>query len=178
MVDRRDEIQKIFDRFAGRMIAYAQKRLYGIDELYPNAADYVQDAFLRLNAKWDDPRTRENPEGWLMRVLSDRIADEVRRLKARRRILGASVAMDAFEHNESYYLGSRAENLPCGELFELCDVLERALSQEEYRLFCMRYLLGDSNGRIAQKLGIGKVAATQRLWRLQNKLKRILADEI
>ena len=42
----------------------------------------------------------------------------------------------------------------------------------------MRYLLGDSNGQIAKKLNIGKVAATQRLWRLQNKLKKILADEI
>ena len=108
------------------MIAYAQNRLQGIDELYPNAADYVQDAFLRLNAKWDDPRTRENPEGWLMRVLKDRITDEVRRLQARQRNLGASVSMEAFERNEAYYLNSRAEHLPCGELFELfelCDVL-------------------------------------------------------
>ena len=172
---RRQEFREVFDRLSGPMIVYARRKLWGIRELYPYAEDYVQDAFLKLYAHWDEVKHHENLEAWLTGVLKNRIIDEIRRQNISRRVLGVSVDMESFVGKESSYTSGR--EMSAGDAFEVCDILEKQLTEDEYRLFCMKYLFQRSHARIAEDLGIGQMAAGQRIWRLQKKLRAILQEE-
>lgn len=173
----RDWFREIFDRYADGLLFYVQGLLRDIDDLRSYAEDYVQIAFLQLYANQQAVMEHENVEAWLKRVVRNRIADDIRKLQMRSRRLGMPVDMEEWEKHEARYRRGVDDGMLAGEAFMACDLLKMRLSEREYHLFAMLYLLEWPRERIARKLDIGPNALHQRIFRLQHKIRRILREE-
>ena len=176
-VPNQDWFREIFDRYADGLLFYVQGLLRDIDDLRSYAEDYVQIAFLQLYANQQAVMEHENVEAWLKRVVRNRIADDIRKLQMRSRRLGMPVDMEEWEKHEARYRRGVDDGMLAGEAFMACDLLKMRLSEREYHLFAMLYLLEWPRERIARKLDIGPNALHQRIFRLQHKIRRILREE-
>lgn len=174
---KREWFQEIFDRYARDLLAYARYLLRDAAGLQPDAEDYVQTTFLKVYASQDKLDGHENIEAWLKRVLKNLIVEDMRKLQMRNKKLGTPIDMEEFEKGEARYRHGIDDGILAGKAFEVCDLLKSRLSDGEYRLFAMLYLLFRPREQIAQEWHLKPNALAQRIFRLRQKIEQILQED-
>lgn len=85
--------------------------------------------------------------------------------------------MEEFEKGEARYRHGIDDGILAGKAFEVCDLLKSRLSDGEYRLFAMLYLLFRPREQIAQEWHLKPNALAQRIFRLRQKIEQILQED-
>ena len=171
------EYQELYTEYFPTLLQYTRRKLQNCTEMYNCAEEYVHEIFLRLYTQWHKPAIRRNAKQWTMTALNNYLIDEWRRLYARNRLMGKPIGMENVEYLQAKTRNVRKEE-PCSKMFELQDMLDRELSEEEYLLFSLRYLSRRSNSEIAWRIGRTLPMTTKKIWKLKKKLSRLLKEEM
>ena len=161
----------------------SQQHRYGPDylQMFPacsindtyRAQDVVQDTFHEAIRHYDTIATSENPGGWLMKTLKNKIRDSERsRRRYMRRFL--SLNTDVVE-----------EAIPSSELLDghlgrdetlVLQLVEETLTPEENKL--LKRLVFDKAGhlQVAKEFGITVYASEKRLERVRQKLYKVFPE--
>lgn len=118
--------------------------------------EIVQDTFLAAHIKGDLFKTHENPAGWLMDTLKNKLKHE---LRAKQRVTNLLIKMSG-----------QAENVTYMPSFEGNDI-EAKLAEDERRLLHIVYIEGYSTKEAAKSLGMSYPACRKKLQRLRERLK-------
>lgn len=153
---------------------YKKLFIYAVSALEDSerAKDVVQDTFHEALLHIDVISAHENPGGWLMAALKNKIRESER---ARRRYLYRFFSLDsdipAAALPEALISGIQEPD--DGPVMER---IEGALTPEEYKLL-MRFALDKaSHLKIAEEFGISVYASQKRLERIRDKLYRLFPE--
>ena len=169
MPDKNELVERLYRLHFKKLFIYANAVLRDPEQ----AKDVVQDTFHAIRISIDVVAKHENPGGWLMKVIKNKIKECER---SRRRDLRRLLSLDSNFPDES----SLPEDLvaaqpePQGE--SVIEILERVLTPEEFRL--LKRLVFDRAGhqQVAQEFGISVYASQKRLERIREKLYAVLPE--
>lgn len=162
-------IEELHRKYFKKLTLYAMSALGNSDR----AQDVVQDTFHQAVEHIDDIMVHENPGGWLMNTVKNKIRESER---SRRRYLHRFLSLDS---------DISAELIPSSEamteLYEVDDTLsldkmEQALTPEEYRLLKRLIFDKSSHLEVAKELGITVYASQKRLERIRSKLHKAFPE--
>lgn len=163
-------IERLHRKYFRKLTLYAASALR--DPM--KAQDVVQDAFHGAILHIDDLMAHENPGGWLMETVKNKVRDSER---AHRRYIRRFLSLDS---------DIPAELIPASRLtVELCesdDILpmekiEQTLTAEEYQLLKRLILDKASHLEAAQEFGITVYASQKRLERIRGKLGKTFPEQ-
>ena len=149
-------IENLHRKCFKKLTIYAASKLRDSDR----AQDVVQDAFHEALVHIDDIMTHENPGGWLMKTVKNKILESER---AHRRYIHRFLSLDS---------DISQELAPPGELVIELDEPDDILAPEEYQLLKRLILDKASHLEVARELGITVYASQKRLERIRDKLRR------
>lgn len=172
-MSQQDWFHEMYKCYAADLLRYVRHLLQDVSELRSCAEDYMQMAFMQLYSNQQALMEHENIEAWLKRVVRNQIADDVRKLQMRYEKLGAPIDMEEFAQQEARYRWNLDDAMWEGGMLEMRDLFKRGLSDAEYPLFSMLYLLKWPRDRIAQALNVSPSALKKRISRLQKKMWQI-----
>ncbi len=162
-------IERLHRKYFRKLTLYAISALRGPTK----AQDVVQDAFHEAVLHINDLMAHENPGGWLMKTVKNKIRDSER---AHRRYICRFLSLDT---------DISAEQLPSNGLtLELSDsddilpmeTIEQTLTAEENQLLKRIILNKASHLEVAQELGITVYASQKRLERIRDKLGKAFPE--
>jgi RNA polymerase sigma factor (sigma-70 family) len=149
--------------------------LYAISALRDptKAQDVVQDAFHDALLHINDLMAHENPDGWLMETVKNKVWDSER---AHRRYIRRFLSLDSDISEELL-----PSNGLMVELYESNDVIpmekiEQTLTAEEYQLLKRLVLDKASHLEVAQEIGITVYTSQKRLERIRDKLGKTFPE--
>jgi RNA polymerase sigma-70 factor (ECF subfamily) len=161
-----------FDALVRRYVRLAGAIAYGILGDYEQAADAVQESFLKVHGALRELREPERFKGWLHGVVRSCALDAVRR---RRRAPGALSAVEGAEAllpatGAGPGLGIERAELEAGVLEAV-----RELPESYREVVLLKYLDERSYKEISETLGISIETIESRLFRARKILKEKLA---
>lgn len=174
-MDTRQWVDSVYAACAKRMERYAMNYLYAYPELLPDAQEFVLEAFMRMFEHRKKLMRHDNIEAWLMKMLQSILKNAIRKLRNRQNALGTRIDMDRVLQSEGMYLQPDITN--GRSMMEICDILQRDLTPDEYRLFEFSYLSHLSPQEIADKEGISANTVYQKQRRLRKKIQAALLKE-
>ncbi len=133
--------------------------IYGSEQ----AADVVQEAFLRAHRVWSRISVYDDPGAWIRRVAMNKAANERRNVLRRR-----SVPLDAG-------VAAAAPQWPSDELLDLQRAL-RALPRRQRDCICLHYIGGYRIDEIAAALHIADGTVKSNMHDARCKLRTILSE--
>lgn len=162
-------IESLHRKYYKQLVIYTVSALRDPDR----AQDVVQDTFHEALMQISDLLAHENPGGWLMNTLKNKIRENER---AHRRYVRRFISLD-FEVSEE--LSPPSELIT--ELSEPEDVspiekVERALTPKEYQLWKRLMLDRASHLDVARELDITVYASQKRLQRIMDKLREVFPE--
>ncbi len=133
------------------------------------AQDVVQDALHEALRNVNDLMRHENPGGWLMETVKNKVRDSER---THRRYMRRFLSLDTEISAELFAVDSSAVELDESDDVVLMEKIEQLLTPEEYRL--LKRLIFDKASHLetAQEFGITVYASQKRLERIREKLYR------
>ena len=134
------------------------------------AEDVVMDTFHTAFLKIDLLCTLENPTGWLVRVLQNKLGNC---LKVRKRDAELLLALNGAAAAEAE---ADAGSTPGCGMHLLLLSLERQLAPEDYQLFRLYFIDGMRHAQLAERLDITLWACRKRLQRVRDQVKRIFPE--
>jgi RNA polymerase sigma-70 factor (ECF subfamily) len=151
-----------FDTLVRRYVRLAGAIAFNVLGDYEQAADAVQESFLKLHAGLGQLREPAKLKGWLYGVVRSCALDEVRRRKRRPGPLSSVEGADEILPAEGPGPGSGAERreLEAGVLAAI-----RELPESYREVVLMKYVEGASYKEIAETLGITVETIESRLFR-------------
>lgn len=167
----RELVEGLYRQHFKKLFLYADAQLNDPER----TRDVVQDTFHEAIRHVDTLSTHENPGGWLMRTLQNKLRESER---ARRRYLLRFLSLDSDFPDGVFPEGGGlpeeppdAGPAPPGE--SALEKIERALSPEEYRL--LKRLIFDraSHLQVAREFHITVYASEKRLERIRDKLSAV-----
>jgi RNA polymerase sigma-70 factor (ECF subfamily) len=127
------------------------------------AADAVQDAFVKAHLHWNRISGYDDPSGWVRRVAINRLRDEHRRTRRKRRAL-ERIRSQQVAPNET------------PELDEFARLLE-ALPRQQRLTTALYYVDALSVAEIADTLGLSEGTVKSHLHDARGRLRPILENE-
>lgn len=169
MPDEKELVERLYHLYFKKLFIYANAALRN-SEL---AKDVVQDTFHEAMRRIDVLSTHENPGGWLMNVVKNKIKEYERN---RRRDLSHMLSLEADFSDESnlpeelVLAQSETQDEP------VLQIIERVLTPEELRLLNRLVFERASHQQVAQEFGISVYASQKRLERIRDKLYTIFPE--
>lgn len=169
LAEQNQFIAELYAEYFPKLMIYATSVL---NDTY-RAQDVVQDTFHEAIRHCDVIAARENPGGWLMETLKNKIRDSERarrRYMRRARSLNTDIAEEAIPSSEA--LDGHLEQ---DETLVL-QLVEEALTPEENKL--LKRLVFDKAGhlQVAKEFGITVYASEKRLERVRQKLYKVFPE--
>lgn len=159
-------LQECYNEYRTKLFAYCLSRL-GARE---TADDCVQETFIVFYNRLLSGEEFENPRAFLYRTADNFVKREKQKAAAEmRREIPLESAQDIGVFDEEY-----AARLDSIDYEECAKTLIALLSDEEKKMYEMRYIQKISVEEIAHILGISRPAASMRLMRLRNKIKEMV----
>ena len=144
-------IEALYREMYDKLYRFANVRL-GNHHL---AQELVQDVFVLAQEKISDVRSSSNPQGWLMKALSNSL---LHALRTKKMILARTVLLD--------------ENIAAPPPEPVSEYgLDSFLQPEEWTIISLIYCYGFSIEETAEKMGITYEACRKRLYRTRKKIK-------
>lgn len=169
MPDEKELIERLYRLHFKKLFIYANAVLRD-PEL---TKDVVQDTFHEAIRRIDVVAKHENPGGWLMNVVKNKLKECER---SRRRDLRRLLSLDADfpgENNLPEELVS-GQTEPQGE--SVLEIIERVLTPEEFRILKRLVFDRASHRQVAQEFGISVYASQKRLERIRDKLHTVFPE--
>ncbi|WP_119291823.1 sigma-70 family RNA polymerase sigma factor [Streptomyces sp. YIM 130001] len=138
---------------------------------FDQAEDAVQEALLAASGQWPEQGAPDNPRGWLIKVASRRLVDQLRAEQARRRREESAAALSVRDHDTDPAPGeSRApsEDDTLTLLFLCCDP---SLTPAAQVALTLRAVGGLTTAEIARAHLVPEATMAQRISRAKQKLK-------
>lgn len=155
-----DQIAKLYAEMYGQMFAYASCILRNREW----AEEAVQDAFCILCVKADEAFRRENPKGWMMRVLQNVIRNRNRQRAAMNRLIMSSLQVEKLE--EVLVYDEENVDLLYGDL----------AARADFQLLKRIVLDGYTMLEAAEEYGITVEACKKRVQRIKKFLREKLLN--
>jgi len=167
--------QGAFDALVVRYVRLAGAVAFGVLGDYEQAADVVQDAFLKAHEALRELREPERWKGWLSGIVRTTAIDALRR---RRRAPGALAdveggAVDLADSGERPQAGAESHERKAAVLEAV-----RALPESYREVVAMKYLDERSYKEISDALGISIETIESRLFRARKLLKTKLEKHL
>lgn len=157
-------LQECYNEYRVRLFNYCLSRLEGSREA---ADDCVQETFIVFYKKLLDGEEFENPRAFLYRTADNLVKRQKKKDASElRHNVSLESAADIGITDEEY-----TERLDLIDYEECAKILLNLLTEEEKRIYDLRYTQNISVEEIAEKLGVSRPAASMRLMRLRNKIK-------
>lgn len=135
------------------------------------AEDAVQEALLAAAGQWPEKGLPDNPRGWLIRVASRRLMDELRAEDARRRREEKAVALSPREEFQAPPPGEARYPTEDDTLTLLFLCCHPELSQTSQIALTLRAVGGLTTAEIARALLVPEATLAQRISRAKKTLK-------
>lgn len=167
--DENELVERLYHLHFKKLFIYANATLRD-PEL---AKDVVQDTFHEALRRIDVVAKHENPGGWLMNVVKNKLKEWERN---RRRNLRYLLSLDADfpdERNLPEELVSAQPELQSGSVME---IIEHVLTPEEFRLLKRLVFDRASHQQVAQEFGISVYTSQKRLERIRDKLYAVFPE--
>lgn len=169
MPDEKVLVERLYRLYFKRLFIYANAVLRDQEQ----AKDIVQDTFHEALRRIDVFAKHENPGGWLMNVVKNKLKEYER---SRHRHLRYLLSLDADfldENNLPEELVS-GQTEPQGE--SVLEIIEWVLTPEELRLLKRLVFDRASHQQVAQEFGISVYASQKRLERIRDKLYAVFPE--
>lgn len=162
-----EQLEQAYELYAKQLERFCLSRL---GDAYDSVNDCVQEAYYIFYKRLLNNEQFDNPRAFLYRTVSNlalRAKDEYYKNASRTKsiddesVLGVSVTMEDGITDYTDY-------------DKLKELLISKLSDEEQRLYQMKYVEEKSLAEIALKLGINDKAVANRTHRLRQKIKRLI----
>ncbi|WP_242864882.1 RNA polymerase sigma factor [Flavonifractor plautii] len=163
MPDEKELVERLYRLHFKKLFIYANAALRN-PEL---AKDVVQDTFHEAMRRIDVVAKHENPGGWLMNVVKNKLKEYERN---RRRDLRYLLSLDADFPDESNLPEELVLAQPETQGEPVLEIIERLLTPEELRLLKRLVFGRASHQQVAQEFGISVYASQKRLERIRDKL--------
>ena len=160
MPDEKELVERLYRLHFKKLFIYANAALRN-PEL---AKDVVQDTFHEAMRRIDVVAKHENPGGWLMNVVKNKLKEYERN---RRRDLRYLLSLDADFPDESNLPEELVLAQPETQGEPVLEIIERLLTPEELRLLKRLVFCRGSHQQVAQEFGISVYASQKRLERLE-----------
>ena len=161
-------IEQLYRLHYKKLFIYARAILKNPDQ----AEDVVQDTFHEAMRHAHELSTHENPGGWLMNTLKNKIRESER---ARLRFINHCLSLDTDISDDSTCPDKLIveDSYPGETASSILKKVEETLTPDEFYL--LKRLVFDRIGhlKLAQELGITVYASEKRLERIRNKLQPI-----
>ena len=169
MPDEKELIEHLYHLYFKKLYIYANAMLRD-SEL---AKDVVQDTFHEALRRIDVVARHENPGGWLMNVVKNKIKEyERNRCRDRCHLLSINAILaDENTLPEDLVL---LQSEPQGE--SALEIIERILTPDELRLLERLVFDRASHLEVAQEFGISVYASQKRLERIRKKLYTVFPE--
>jgi RNA polymerase sigma-70 factor (ECF subfamily) len=141
---------------------------YGVTGSAEDAEDVLQTIFLRLLQREFPPDLQTNPKAYLFRAAVNVSLNTVRARK--RRVLVADV-------EDLEVLTHRPQALPLEDLHRRLYEAIAGLDPEAAQILILRYIHNYSDAQIATLLGKSRGVIAVRLFRLRNRLRKLVKGE-
>lgn len=161
-----------FDDLVRRYVRLAGAVAYGVVGDYEQAADVVQEAFLKLHGSLAGLREASKLKGWLYGVVRSCALDALRR---RRRAPASLDAIDGAEEIVAGRPGSEAAGLERAELRGGVLAAIRGLPEQYREVVAMKYVDDLSYQEISEATGLSVETIESRLFRARKMLREKLA---
>lgn len=169
MPDEKEMIERLYRLHFKKLFIYANATLRD-PEL---AKDVVQDTFHEALRRIDVLAKHENPGGWLMNVVKNKIKEYERK---RRRDLCRVLSLEADFPDESNLPEELVSGRPELQGEPVLQIIERVLTPEELRLLKRLVFDRASHQQAAQEFGISVYASQKRLERIRDKLYAVFPE--
>lgn len=160
-------LSELYRQYAKQLFIYAFAKIG--DE--SRAQDIVQDTFHTAVLRIDTVINHENPGGWLMKVLKNKISESER---SRRRYILRFISLDtdapefvATQKSPEYFQETETEILV---------KIKSVLTEDEFNFLMCFVFDGTSHLDMSKKLGISVYASQKRLQRIRKKLQKELPE--
>lgn len=163
MPDENELVERLYRLYFKKLFIYANAVLRDPEQ----AKDVVQDTFHEALRRIDVFATHENPGGWLMNVVKNKLKEYERN---RRRDLRYLLSLDADFPDESNLPEELVLAQPETQGEPVLEIIERLLTPEELRLLKRLVFGRASHQQVAQEFGISVYASQKRLERIRDKL--------
>ena len=163
MPDEKELVEHLYYRYFKKLFIYTNAALRDCEL----AKDVVQDTFHEAVRRIDVVAKHENPGGWLMNVVKNKIKECERN---RRRDLYCLLSLDADFPDESNLPEELVLAQPETQGEPVLEIIERVLTPEELRLLKRLVFDRASHQQVAQEFGISVYASQKRLERIRDKL--------
>ena len=169
MPDEKELVERLYRLYFKKLFIYASAVLRDQEQ----AKDIVQDTFHEAMRRIDVVAKHENPGGWLMNVVKNKIKECERN---RRRDLYCLLSLEADFPDESNlpeeFVSAQPE--PQGE--SVMEIVERVLTPEELQFLKTLVFERASHQQVAQEFGISVYASQKRLERIRDKLYAVFPE--
>lgn len=158
-------VEHFFRREYGKWVAILSSRV-GIQYL-EIIEDAVQLALMKALETWTINGLPENPSGWVFKVASNQLIDELRRHERQSRLINDKIAVLESELTQEVILNPQDELLEM--LFVCC---HDAIAEQSKIVLALKVLCGFDIKEIALRLFISADNAYKRLTRARNSLRQ------
>ena len=169
MPDEKELVERLYRLYFKKLFIYANAVLRD-QEL---AKDVVQDTFHEALRHIDVLAKHENPGGWLMNVVKNKLKEYER---SRYRDLRRLLSLDADFPDKSNLPEELVSGEPEPQGESVLEIIERVLTPEELQLLKRLVVERASHQQVAQEFGISVYASQKRLERIRGKLYTIFPE--
>ena len=169
MSDENELVERLYRLHFKKLFIYANAVLRDPEQ----AKDVVQDTFHESLRRIDVFATHENPGGWLMSTLKNKLKENER---TRRRDLCRLLSLDADFPDKRNLPEELVVAQPEPQEESVIEILERVLTPEEFRLLKRLVFDRASHQQVAQEFGISVYASQKRLERIRDKLYTVFPE--
>ena len=169
MPDKNELVERLYRLHFKKLFIYANAVLRDPEQ----AKDVVQDTFHEALRRIDVFAKHENPGGWLMNTLKNKLKENER---TRRRDLLRLHSLDADFPDESNLPEELVAAQPEPQEESVIEKVERVLTPEEYQLLKRLVFDRASHLEVAQEFGISVYASQKRLERIREKLYTVFPE--
>lgn len=169
MSDEKALVDRLYRLYFKRLFIYANAVLRDQEQ----AKDVVQDTFHEALRLIDVLEKHENPGGWLMNVLKNKLKEYER---SRRRDLRCLLSLDANFPDESTLPEELILEQTEPQSESVLEIIERVLTPEELQLLKRLVFERASHQQVAQEFGISVYASQKRLERIRGKLHVVFPE--
>ena len=169
MPDENELVESLYRMHFKKLFIYANAALRDPEQ----ARDVVQDTFHEAVRRIDVVAEHENPGGWLMNVVKNKLKECERN---RRRDIRHLLSLDADFPDESNLPEEFVSAQPELQSGSVMEIIEHVLTPEEFRLLKRLVFDRASHQQVAQEFAISVYASQKRLERIRDKLYTVFPE--
>lgn len=167
-------LEQCFDEHYDMLYRLASNMMYQRVHSFFDAADIVQEAFLKAVDHWDAFSSSPNPAGWLVIATRNICRNRIRKLRSQQARTDNLIQQMLNQQPKAYGKLYDSATEMDSSMQDLMERLEEKLSVEEFALFKAHYIENLRFREISQQTGISEGALRVRLYRIRKNISEIL----